>query len=343
MKSAFDKMRSQKCLAAGSLATLLVVTTMRNAALADGGQKFGTTHVFIRSGQLNAGFTEVTLPLYRGTSQGQTVYYVITDSSSRADASARRVNYAPKLANARGTTAVQVVSVVNGTVDFPGSVDFAQNRVIVPGPTGFPPAFAQPGAVGQPAYSPLVEMPDGTVLNAPQIARDTNGDGVIDLATEAAHKVVAINIEARLLTYRLTTGFYDNRVVHYASFDSSNPVAAALEDVTWTPNLDATPSTGDSTHASAREGLIGFTNGQIGIANPERQGLSSALLDLADPLQTLEELPEGQSDPGFPAYSPLWDVHLAQWTPSAVAQGLNTRQTDFGTELNLAAQGLITS
>jgi hypothetical protein len=61
-----------------------------------------------------------------------------------------------------------------------------------------------------------------------------------------------------------------------------------------------------------------------------------------DPLQTLEELPDGQSHPGFPAYSPLWDVHLAQWTPAAAAQGLNTRQTDFGIELNLAAQGLIT-
>src|SRR5262245_61894418 len=274
VKSAFGRMRSKRCLAAGSLATLLIVAMMRIAALADGGQKFGTTHVFICSGQLNAGFTEVTLPLYRGTSRGQTVYYVITDSSSRSDASARRVNFAPKLANARGTAAVQVTSVVNGTVDFPDSVDFAQNRTIAPGPTGFPPAFAQPGAVGQSAYSPLIEMPDGTVLNAPQIARDTNGDGVIDLPTEAAHKVVAINIEARLLTYHLTTGFYDNRVVHYASFDSSNPVAAALEDVTWTSNLDAAPSAGDASHASAREGLIGFTNGQIGIANPTRHGLS---------------------------------------------------------------------
>src|SRR5262249_48129108 len=236
------------------------------------------------------------------------VYYVITDSSSRADASARRVNYAPKLENARGTAAVQVVAVANGTVGFPDSVDFAQHRVITPGPTGFPPVVAQPGAVAQPAYSPLIEMPDGTVLNAPQIARDANGDGAIDLLTEAAHKVVALNTDEGLVTYRLTTGFYDNRVVHYASFDSSSAVAAALEDVTWTPNLDAAPSAGDASHASAREGLIGFTNGQIGIANPERQGLSSAILDLVDPLQTLEEIPEGQSHPEFPPYSPFWHV-----------------------------------
>src|SRR5262249_5602794 len=99
-------------------------------------------------------------------------------------------------------------------------------------------------------------------------------------------------------------------------------------------NLDFAPSMGDSSHASAREGLIAFTNGQTGYSNPQRQGLSSAILDGISPLQTLEELEEGQSDAGFPAYSPLWDVRLAEWTPAAVAQGLNTRQTDFGTELS---------
>src|SRR5215470_7141494 len=300
-----------------SLLTALFLTALLTsiAAIADGGQHLGTTHVFIRSGQVNADFTQVTLPLFRGTSHGQTVYYVITDSSDTADAATRQVNYAPKLANAKGTAAVQIVTVVNGVVDFPATVDFSPVRVLTPGPTGFPPASAQPGAVGEPGYSPLIQMPNGVVLNAPQIAHDMNGDGRIDLQTEAADKIVALNTAAGLVTYLLTPGFYDNRIVHYASFDSSSQVAATIEDVTWAPSLDFAPTAGDDSNASAREGLIAFTNGQTGVSNPQRQGLTSAILDGLSPLQTLEELEEGQSNPGFPAYSPLWDVHLAEWTP----------------------------
>ena len=42
-------------------------------------------------------------------------------------------------------------------------------------------------------------------------------------------------------------------------------------------------------------------------------------------------------------YSPLWDANLAQWTPQAVAAGLNVRQTSFPDLRTLAAQGLITA
>jgi hypothetical protein len=68
--------------------------------------------------------------------------------------------------------AVQKVS-VQGFVpelDFPGTVDFSHQHILEAGPTGFPPAAAQPGAVGDADYSPLIELPDGTVLNAPQVA-----------------------------------------------------------------------------------------------------------------------------------------------------------------------------
>ena len=61
-------------------------------------------------------------------------------------------------------------------ITFPASVDFSPQRVIAPGPAGFPPAMAQPGAVGETGYSPLVQVTfRGTpvVLNAPQIANAT--------------------------------------------------------------------------------------------------------------------------------------------------------------------------
>src|SRR5207245_11509924 len=82
-------------------------------------------------------------------------------------------------------------------------------HVIVPGPTGFPPAQAQPGAVGEAGYSPLIQLPDGVVVHAPQIANDTG----------QADKVIRLDIEKMTVTYVETTGFYDGTPVHYASFE----------------------------------------------------------------------------------------------------------------------------
>jgi hypothetical protein len=107
----------------------------------------------------NAGPTIVTYPLYHGTSQGRDVLYVITDASDRSVARILGVNYTPKLAQAAGTAAVQDSSSEIGSgngIDFPASVDFSPTHIIVPSPTGFPPTKAQPGAIGEPGYSPLV-------------------------------------------------------------------------------------------------------------------------------------------------------------------------------------------
>jgi hypothetical protein len=285
----------------------------------------------------NAGPTIVTYPLYHGTSQGRDVFYVITDASDRSVAEILGVNYVPKLAQAAGTAAVQNSTSEIGSgngIDFPASVDFSPAHVIVPSATGFPPATAQPGAVGEPGYSPLVEVVfrDKTVvLNAPQIAN----------ASGQADKVVAIAGNHRTVSYRETDGCYDNESVHYASFDASDPGAAAIEDVTYAPSLAAAPSPGCAAAAvvapnCARESLIAFTNGQTGASNPQRQGLNAALLDGPPPLNILQEIPEQTSQ--FD-YSPLWDVHLETWTTAAVAAGLNLRQTDFSTAMQQVTSG----
>jgi hypothetical protein len=283
----------------------------------------------------NAGPTIVTYPRYHGTSQGRDVEYVITDASDLSVARALGVNYVPKLAQAAGTAAVQDSTSEIGSgngIDFPASVDFSPAHVIVPGPTGFPPAAAQPGAVGEPGYSPLVRVvfrDKIVVLNAPQIAN----------ATGQADKVVSIG--PRTVSYRETDGCYDNESVHYASFDASNPVAAAIEDVTYAPALDAAPAPGCADAAivaanCSRESLIAFTNGQTGATNVQRQGLNAALLDGPPPLNILQEIPEPKSQ--FD-YSPMWDVHLETWTAAAIAAGLNARQTDFSTALAQVTSG----
>ena len=288
----------------------------------------------------NAGPTIVTYPLYHGSSQGRRVDYVITDASNLSVAQALWVNYVPKLAQAAGTAAVQPspsdIGSGNG-IDFPASVDFSPQHIIVPGPTGFPPAEAQPGAIGELGYSPLVQVTfRGTpvVLNAPQIAN----------ATGQADKVVAIDLAHQSVSYQETDGCYDNESVHYASFDASDPGAAAIEDVTYAPTLAAAPFAGCADPAvvaanCSRESLLAFTNGQTGPTNPERQGLNAALLDGPPPLNILKEIPEptAQFD-----YSPLWDIHLENWTAAAVTNGQNVRQTDFSAALQQVTSGLAT-
>jgi hypothetical protein len=277
----------------------------------------------------NDGPTVISYPLYHGTSQGREVEYVVTDASSLSAAQILGVNYVPKLAQAVGTAAVQNSTSETGTgrgIDFPASVDFSPEHVITPNPmTGFPPIAAQPGAVGETGYSPLVQVTfrgEKVVLNAPQIAN----------ATGQADKVLSIDSAHQVVTYRETDGCYDNESVHYASFDASDLGAAAIEDVTYAPSLGAAPSLGCADAAvvaanCSRESLIAFINGQTGPTNPQRQGLNAALLDAHSPLNILKEIPEptAQFD-----YSPLWDIHLVRWDDS-VAVANRSRQTDFAT------------
>ena len=109
----------------------------------------------------------VTLPLHQGISNGQPVYYVVTDASDGSVAAAMGLNTSQKLANAANTAGVEKVSIKpDGTIVFPATVNFnpTPGFTLTPGPTGFPPAAASPPAVGDPGYSPLIQLPDGVVL-----------------------------------------------------------------------------------------------------------------------------------------------------------------------------------
>lgn len=290
------------------------------SALADGGRT-----LFIKSAVENSNNT-VTLPLYRGTSHGQTVWFIVLDASDSNAAQTWGVNKSQKLVNARGSAAVQKVSVANGVIDFPASVDFSPVRNVVPSATGFPPLAADPGAKGETGYSPLIELPNGTILNAPQVA---NWSGQAD-------KVISIDTSHNKVTYQETNGFSGGKAVKYVSTDASDPGVAALEGVTYAPALATAPFAGGDGTDSARASLVAFVNGQTGANNPQRQGLSSALLDGLDPLNILAW------NPSQGRYSPLWDVHPAAWTAQAIASGQNLRQKDFGDVRNLAEHGLIT-
>jgi hypothetical protein len=302
-----------------SLAACLTFTALGAATHAVAG-----TELFVESARQNADGT-VTLPMYRGTSGGQTVWFVILDTSDGKDAARLRVNQASKLTNAKGTAAVQKVTLVNGAIDFPATVNFAPTRRVVPGPQGFPPAVAEPGDVGMPGYSPLIQMPNGTVRNAPHVA---NNSGRME-------KAVSIDFVARRITLPQVDGFANGKRVKYISTDASDPGAAALENATYAPALNAAPFAGGDGSDSSRATLVAFVNGQTGANNPQRQGLNSALLDGLDPLNVVAWTPnQGR-------YSPLWDVFPAMWSAQAAATGQNLRQDDTGDIENLADKGLI--
>lgn len=135
-------------------------------------------------------FEYATLPLYKGSVGGQTVWYVITDVSDAGVAGQLGINHAPKLANVptmcpacsqEVTTSDPVLG--RAPVEFQGAPDFSPMRSLTPGPSAapFPAQSSAPGAMGEANYSPYVTV-EGTsvVYNAPIVA---TGDGPFDVTT----------------------------------------------------------------------------------------------------------------------------------------------------------------
>jgi hypothetical protein len=169
-------------------------------------------------------------------------------------------------------------------------------------------------------YSPLIQLPDGTILNAPHVANSKPGSD--DLAM--APKVKALGNGS--VTLDLTPGFANGRRIVYISTDASDPLAATLENVPYVPALAKVP---DSTLID----LVAFTNGQTGATNPERQGLTSAIADGQSPLNIAANAPDS------PAYSPLWAVNLAKWVRSPPGPV----QTSVSAVQGLSSQGQVAS
>ncbi len=288
----------------------------------------------LRSAVENADLTEVALPIRLGEARGKYFWYVITEASNQAVAKQLGVNFSPKLAKARGTAAVQKGRFVNGVLWTQATVDFRPVRSVTPGPTFFPPSAFQPGSVGQPGYSPLIELSDGTILNASHVAN----------ATGQSDKVVRINTDRRFVVLGLAEGFYEDQEVYYVSLDASGDLAAALEAVNFTTSLNAAPGIGSNDPAtSARAGIAIFTNGQTGAANANRQGLTSALKGEGGPNNVIETFPVDENNVPELDYSPLWDAHVTEWTAANVSGGTNVVQEDFERIEAIAAQGSVTA
>lgn len=274
----------------------------------------------------------VTLPLHQGLVGRRIVWYIVTESSDREDAARRGVTWAPRLASLTGTAAVQTATVEGGALRYAAGVNFAPERSVVPAAgAGFPPSTATPGSVGEPGYSPFVQLANGVVINAPIIGDERH---VLD-------RVVSFDPARRYVTMRMTRGYADARHAWYISTDASDAMVAALEGATWVAGLASAPAAASVAAGSARFGIVAFANGVTGRNSPDRQGMQSALLDGLSPLNILEGAPgaRGASSP----YSPLWDLHLVMWTPEAISANQREKLLTFGEVRAFAERGLIVS
>jgi len=383
----------RRLLAAAALTVIASAAAMGGQALA--GSKDGTAsakglgpisgllprdHLTVESAiQVDLSKESVRLPLYKGRANGETVWYVLLDASDQGIAHDLGVNYAPKLSNLaiNDPEAVQTVTLDSPTpdqnrfgqavVNFEGGPDFSPTRIAEPGPTGFPLANFQPGAVAGPGYSPFIRIAGApTVYSAPIVA---TGEGPFDVVhhTDTGDRVLGVHIAGpsapgqfaeSWVDLLFVKGFDAGQPIVYISTDAGQPLTAVLERSTYVPALDnAAYNGGDDFLGSARERLFGFINGQTGADNKESQGFvhlakdghasedasagNTALIDAlrngGDLLNVFGDFPTEKDPRHAQAYSPLWDAQLGLWTDKAVKQGLNTRQIDEVQVFNLAA------
>ena len=280
----------------------------------------------------------VTLPLYKGIGpSGNPTYYILTEAADFEVARRLGVNYAPKLANGRGTEGVQAATMENGLLKFAGDVDFKPERAVKPGkfPNTFPPAMAQPGSLADANYSPLVVLPSGSVVNASIVA---NGTGQHDHAKN-------IDYARGTVEFELLDGFEggDQYYFHIVT-ESSDMGAATIERGTFTPRLGKLPAFGQD-ELSDKSALLGFAplaNGATGATNPERQGLNSTILDgtAYDPINVFPLDPDNTKREGN-NYSPMWDAHIYAWTPQAIQAGQRRRVKSLDQLTQLVKSGAV--
>lgn len=304
----------------------------------------------LNTGTVDAAHGTITIPLYQGRLAGtnKIIWYILTDVSDSDVANELGLNFSTKLIYAAQAARTGNLD-ANGNIVFDkGTVNFAPERKVVPGPAGaeFPPKFATPGAVGDANYGPFVRIVNAgnVIYNAPMVAFDVSANeinfpnGNVDYS-KVHDQVVAIDPVNMTVTLNLINGFSFGRPVWYISMDASIPLAAAIEHNTYAPLMDKLLLGHDDSFASPVERIFIATNGpEAGqCANPLRQGLSADLADGHRPNNTLGGIPTIALD-----YSPAWDAQLYTWTQEAIDRGFRGQLREEFQILTFAQDGLIT-
>ncbi len=308
----------------------------------------------LKSGTLDQEAGTIILPLYKGQlASGESVWYVLTDTTDEQNAAALGINFSSKLVYADVGRGVRKASqqLINGktvVVFESGKVDFAPVHSVTPGaaPNYFPPTAVQPGSVGDANYSPLAKI-GNHIYNAPMLAFNASEATLNAMCGgNADHnvvhdKVVSICPRDGVVKLALTTGFSFARPVLYLSLEANNALPAALEGVTHAPALTDIKVGSDDSAFSAVERLFAVINGpvntQANVVHPQRQGFNSALKGDGAPLNVLGGIPTIATD-----YSPLWDVNVGEWTQHAIDAHYRSRVRDEFQILGMVRAGWMT-
>ena len=315
----------------------------------------------LRSGKISRDHKRITLPLYLGHGpSGRNVWYILTDTTDKANAAALGLNFSAKLAYAAGGAREATLGGRNASLTFAsGSVNFSPERKVVRGkaPKFFPPAVARPGGVGDSGYSPYVRItnqPGTPIYNAPVVAEGVSAAQLQRYCKRAANHAVVADRVAHVcpmaesngqgtVTLNATPVFSFGQPATYISTESSDPMVAALDSGTFAPRMGNIATGRDDSAFSAVERLFVTANGPRGRNNPQRQGLDSALSDTdkwgkaLPPLQVIGGVPNNSND-----YSPAWDLNLGFWTKKAISLGYRSRVIDEFQILSLVKDGWIT-
>ena len=330
-------------------------------SFSEGQQYLRGPQQLLRSGTISPDHKTITLPLYLGHSKGgKRVWFILTDTSEKANADALGLNFSAKLNYAGAGARDAVLGGADASLTFEsGSVDFGPERQVVPGasPNFYPPKIAKPGSVADNDYSPYVRItnqPGTPIYNAPVIAEGPDAATLQKFCTGTpdynlvADRVVHIcpNAESNgqgTVTLEATPIFSFGQQATYLSTEASNPVVAALDKGTFAPRLGNLPTGRDDSAFSPIERLFVTANGPTGRHNPQRQGLNSALSDTDEsgkplpPINVIGGIPNNSND-----YSPAWDLNLGYWTQKAIDLGYRARVIDEFQVLTLVEQGWIT-
>jgi hypothetical protein len=301
-----------------------------------------TDHVFITSA-LAVDFTyrkaTVTLPLFRGLdSNGESVYYILTDASDFAFAHALGINYAPKLRKAAGSAGAQTATIKDGLITFKGKVDFSPVYKVVPGsPEPFPPTVADPGAVADAEWSSIVVLPSGIVINAQ----------IVDNKTGTHDRLKTVDIKHRTVTLSILDGTQGgSQYFYHLVTDASASLPAVLEKGVFASRLSHLPTFGKSepTDDSALLAFSPNANGITKLDSGQEQGFAASLANGGiDPINVFPLGPNNEDSSESNNYSPLWDAHVSAWTPKAIQEGKVHRIMSIEEQKKLIADGYLTS
>jgi len=310
--------------------------------------------LLMRQAQVDLEKGTAKLPLYKGRLQsGETVWFVLTDTTDQNLSDLHGLVYSPKLAYAftgRNQRTAEIQK--DGTWVFNrGKVDFSPKWSVTPGdaPNFFPPKAHQFGSVGDDGYTPvarIVNAAKDVIFNAPMVAFNQSEEQLNQFCSgnpnhDVLHdKVVAICPRDGTVTLAMTLGYTFSKPITYLSTEANHPLIAMLEQATFAPAMEDLPfANEDATPGESAERIYVFANGATGLDHPHRQGVNSALSgDRRGPLNVLGGVPTINLD-----YSPLWRVFPAKWTDEAIERGYRARMTDAIHIEDMAAKGFLRS